>query len=131
MSDDKTLCKVYRLHARGGPPRTVDDALQRTATTVALRRRLVRQFAIPAGLVAAAMTFMLGESLIKDVIRNKAPLPSASVLGCEEASPRIYPTTSAQTYFEEQGNSAAFMPIGAKADLVPASAGCTPPRENL
>ena len=129
MSDDKTLRNMYRVLANGGPSLTVDDALQRTATVVALRRRLARQFAIPAAVAAAAILFMLGGPLIRGLPRSNVALPVVSNLGCEGASPRIYPTSSARTDLEKQGNSSAFMPIGAEADFAPASLGCNQQRE--
>jgi hypothetical protein len=129
MSDDKTLRNMYRMLANGGPSLTVDDALQRAATVVALRRRLARQFAIPAALAAAAILLMLGGPLIRGLPRSKAAPPLVSSLGCEGASPRIYPTSSAPTDLEQQGNSSAFMPIGAGADFAPASFGCNQQRE--
>jgi hypothetical protein len=129
MSGDNTLRNIYRMLATGGPSRTVDDALQRTATVVALRRRLARQFAIPAAVAAAAILLTLGGPLIKGLPRSKVAPPLVSSLGCEGASPRIYPTSSARTDLEQQGNSSAFMPIGAEADFAPASFGCNQQRE--
>jgi hypothetical protein len=129
MSGDKTLRNLYRMIATGGPSRTVDDALHRAARVVALRRRLARQFAIPAAVAAAAILLTIGGPLIKGVVRSKLPSPLVSHLGCEGASPRIYPTSSARTDLEQQGNSSAFMPIGAEADFAPASFGCNQQRE--
>jgi hypothetical protein len=129
MSGDKTLRNLYRMLATGGPSRTVDDALHRAARVVALRRRLARQFAIPAAVAAAAILFMLGGPLIRGLPRSNVALPVVSNLGCEGASPRIYPTSSARTDLEKQGNSSAFMPTGAEADFAPASFGCNQQRE--
>ena len=129
MSDDKTLHNMYRMLANGGPSRTVDDALRRTATAVALRRRFARQFAIPAAVAAAAILLTIGGPLIKGLLRSQVAPPLASNLGCEGASPRIYPTLSARTDLEQQGNSSAFMPIGAAADSALASFGCNQQRE--
>ena len=129
MSDDKTLRNMYRMLANGGPSLIVDDLLQRTATVVALRRRLARQFAIPAAVAAAAILLALGGPRIKGPSRGKVAPPLVSSLGCEGASPRIYPTSSARTDLEQQGNSSAFMPIGAEADFAPASLGCNQQRE--
>ena len=129
MSDDKTLRNMYRMLANGGPSLIVDDVLQRTATVVALRRRLARQFAIPAAVAAAAILLALGGPRIKGLSRGKVAPPLVSSLGCEGASPRIYPTSSAPTDLERQGNSSAFMPIGAEADFAPASLGCNQQRE--
>ena len=131
MSDDKTLSKIYRSHATGGPPRALDDALLRTAAVVALRRRRVRQFSIPAAVAAAALTLILGRSLIDDVIHRDGPQSSVSILGCEEATPRIYPSASVEPDSADRENGTAFMPIGVKTDSVPETAGCSQQRENL
>jgi hypothetical protein len=131
MGDDKTLCNIYRSHVTGGPPRVVDDALLRTAAVVAFRRRLVRQFTIPAAIAAAAMTLILGRPLINGVIRSDVARPSASILGCEEATPRIYPSASVEADVGMQVNGVAFMPIGATTEPISESAGCTQQRENL
>ena len=129
MSDDRTLRDIYRMLATGAPSLAVDDALQRTATVVARRRRLTRQFAIPAAAAAAAILLTIGGPLIKGLVRSKVPPPLVSRLGCEGASPRIYPASSAGIDLEQQGNSAAFMPIGAEADFAMASFGCNQQRE--
>jgi hypothetical protein len=130
MSDDKTLRDLYRLLATGGPSPTLDDALQRAATAVARRRRITRQFAIPATVAAGAILLTLGGTLTKVLLPSRVAPPLASALGCEEASPRIYPTLSARTDFEEQGTSSAFTRNGAGADSALATFGCSQQREN-
>jgi hypothetical protein len=130
MTDDKTLRNIYRMLATGGPPQTVDDAIQRTAAVIARRRRLARQFGIPAAVAATAILVTLGGPLIKSLLRSEVSPPLVSSPGCEGATPRIYPTSSARTDLEQQGNSSAFMPTGAEADVALASFGCDQQREN-
>ena len=77
-----------------------------------------------------ATALILSEPLIKDAMLSKEPPPLASDLGCEEARPNIFPVLSAPTYSEEQGNSAAFMPIEADANPVSAPFRCNQQREN-
>jgi hypothetical protein len=130
MSDDKTLRDIYRILATGGPSPTLDDALQRAANVVARRRRITRQFAIPATVAAAAILLTLAGTLSKVLLPGRVASPLASALGCEEASPRIYPTLSSRTDLEEQGNSSAFTPNGAGADSALATFGCNQQRDN-
>jgi hypothetical protein len=129
MSDDKTLRDIYRLLATGGPSRTVDDALQRTAAVIARRRRFARQFGIPAAVAATAILLALGGPLIKGLLGGEVSTPLVSSPGCEGATPRIYPTSSARTDLEQQGDSSAFMPIEAEPDSL-ASFRCNQQREN-
>jgi hypothetical protein len=124
MNDDKTLRRMYRLLANGGPPRNVDDAIQRTATVVARRNKAVRQFAIPAAVAAAVILLTIGGPVIKGLLRKDGAPPLALSVGCEGASPRIYPTLSARADLEQQGSSSAFMPIGAGVDSEMAPFGC-------
>lgn len=130
MSDDKTLRNIYRMLATGGPSRTVDDALQRTAAVIARRRRLARQFGIPAAVAATVILLTLGGPLFKGLLRSEVSRPLVLSPGCEGATPRIYPTSSARTDLEQQGNSSAFMPMGADADFALTSLRCNQQREN-
>jgi hypothetical protein len=129
MSDDETLRNLYRMLATGGPSRTVDDTLQRTAAVIARRRRVARQFGIPAAVAATAIVLMLAGPRIEGLVHREVSPPTAARFGCEDATPRIYPTASARTDLEQQADSSAFMPDGAEADFAATSFRCNQQRE--